>query len=126
MPTGSSSAAVQQAYRAFEIGMTVPPDIKMRVQETTLDTGKWPHGSGYSDIDNTKSPPFYRYPFSPTGSLDYLLSLGGASQLSPWDADQQFNNAGNIISRGTMFRPFTLISESNVNLIDLRNLPPKR
>ncbi|HLK58684.1 MAG TPA: hypothetical protein VKU00_19085, partial [Chthonomonadaceae bacterium] len=116
---GASSAAVQQAYRAFEIGTTVPPNIKLRVQETTLDTGKWPHGSGYSDINPATS--FYRYPFSPTGSLDWQLSLNsGGGLFSPWDVDPLIDKAGNISGRGQMFRPFTLVSESNVNLIDLR------
>ena len=85
-------------YRGFELGITVPPDIKLRVAESTLDIGKVPHGTGYSDIDNTGN---YRAPFAPTNSLPWQAR----NSASPWE---------------TFFLPFTVFNESNVNLFDVR------
>src|SRR5207249_3536734 len=40
---GDGTSAIQQAYRALEVGATVPPDVRMRVVEQTIDVGKEPH-----------------------------------------------------------------------------------
>ncbi len=93
---------VQEAYRAVDVGLTVPPNIKLRVAEETVDLGKVPHGTGYSDILANGSP---RIPFAPTGSSDY------PNGNSPWNDDNQLGN---------FFRPITVINEGNVNLWHLR------
>lgn len=80
-----------QAYRAIEFGLSVPPSYKMRIAETTVDFGKQPHGTGYSDLTGSG----FRAPFAPSRSKIYA----GAS---PWDA---------------FFRPLTIYNESNVNII---------
>ena len=100
---GDGTSQINQAYRALEVGSTVPPSVKMRVVEQTIDLGKLPHGTGYSDVTNT-NPPDFRVPFSPGVSLDW-------PGRSPWDDDSVL---------GKYFRPFTLVNESNVNLYDVR------
>lgn len=102
--SGDLTSSIRQAYRAFELGVTVPPTTKMRVSEQTIDLGKLPHGTGYSDLVAGG----YRVPFAPTGTIDYLTGV------SPWDDDTR---AGSL---GEFFHPFTLINESNVNFYDLR------
>ena len=106
-------------YRTFDMGLTVPPNIRIRVLETTVDLGKLPHGAGYTDL----VAGFYRQPFSPTGSADYPIQptlvspiLGGTAvpnAPSPWD------DASNPVF-GQLFRPFNVISDSNINLVNLR------
>jgi hypothetical protein len=97
----AGDSVITQAYRSVELGATVPPSVKMRVVEQTIDLGKLPHGAGYSDL--TAAPDF-RVPFSPGTSKDWPA-------LSPWDDESQF---------GKYFRPITLVNESNVNLYDVR------
>lgn len=79
------------AYRAIEFGLSVPPSYKMRIAETTIDFGKQPHGTGYSDLTGSG----FRAPFAPSRSRIY-------SGASPWDA---------------FFRPLTIYNESNVNVV---------
>ncbi len=92
----------KQTSRQFSLGLGVPPNFKMRVEESTLDIGKVPHSHGYSPLDGAGS---YVNPFAPTGLGPYQ------NANSPWNDENQI---------GDFFRPFTLISESNVNLVDLR------
>ncbi len=107
--TREGASEVTQAYRALEIGTTVPPSVKMRVVEQTVDLGKLPHGAGYSDLTNS-NPPDFRFPFSP--SVDPFWRNNAAwAKISPWDE-------ANLL--GDYFRPFTLVNESNVNLYDVR------
>ncbi|MCS6777980.1 MAG: hypothetical protein RMJ43_06575 [Chloroherpetonaceae bacterium] len=94
----AGATAIADAYRAFELGITVPPAIRMRVAEQTLDVGKVPHGMGYSYYDPGTGR--YRLPFAPTGTGPYQ-----GSNISPWDG---------------FFLPFTLYNESNINLFDVR------
>ncbi|HZT43007.1 MAG TPA: hypothetical protein VFA07_12640 [Chthonomonadaceae bacterium] len=102
------TTSINQAYRAFEVGITVPPAIRMKVQEQTVDLGKLPQGAGFSDIITGGG---YRAPFAPSGTVDWLSS---PNRISPWDDDTA------TTSLGVFFRPFTLVSDSNVNLFDLR------
>jgi hypothetical protein len=102
-------ATSQEAHRDFDTGLTVPPSVRMRVQETTVDLGKLPHGTGYSDLLGGT----YRIPFSPTGSKDAPLLAGVLNQPAPWDDPDS-------PSLGQFFQPFTVISDSNVNLINPR------
>lgn len=88
-----------QPYRGIELGITVAPDIKMHVGEETLDIGKMPHGTGYSDPIDTLGN--FRAPFAPTTSRPWLAK----NQPSPWD---------------NFFLPFTLYNDSNINLFDVR------
>ena len=92
----------KQTSRQFSLGVGVPPNFKMRVEESTLDIGKVSHSFGYSPLDGAGS---YVNPFAPTGLGPYQ------STNSPWNDENQI---------GDFFRPFTLINESNVNLVDLR------
>ncbi len=101
---GDGEASITQAYRALEVGLTVPPSVKMRVEEQTLDLGKHPHGTGISDLLLGNNPPDFRVPFSPSVTLDWPA-------LSPWDDPNQL---------GQFFLPFTLVNESNLNLSDVR------
>jgi hypothetical protein len=57
------------AYRAMEAGVSVQPEMKMRVAENTLDLGKLPQGTGFSPLANNG----YSVPFAPTGSRLYFL-----------------------------------------------------
>lgn len=101
--TPISSARV--AYRAMEIGAAVPPDIKLSVSEDTVDLGNLPHSAGYS------------YPISSNDSYDFLFAPSGLGTWrgnaagSPWNDDNQIGN---------FFRPITVNSDSNINLVNLR------
>jgi len=124
-------------YRAVELGIAVPPDFKMRVQEETLDLGKVPVGAGYSPLPAAPaSPPTgsspYTLPFEPTGMGTW--ANGGTPMVSPWDDPRAvggtlpfYGSTGNLtyflpppVSLGEFFIPFTLVNEGNVNLLDVR------
>ena len=106
---GNAIATSQEAHRDFDTGLTVPPSVRMRVQETTIDLGKLPHGAGYSDIVGGA----FRIPFSPTGSKDFPLLANTLNQPAPWDNPDS-------LTLGQFFQPFTVISDSNVNLVNPR------
>ena len=90
----------EEVYRQLTVGATIPPDLKTRVEEETIDLGKMPHGSGYS--------PFL--PFAPSGVGPYPSLPAGAQSISPW-------NAPNMPQ---FFAPFTVRNTGNVNLLNLR------
>ena len=107
--TRDGASDVTQAYRALEIGTSVPPSVKMRVVEQTVDLGKLPHGTGYSDLTGA---PNFRTPFSPSGDPFWTSNAPwNVNGKSPWDDT-------NLL--GDYFRPFTLVNEGNVNLYDVR------
>ncbi|HZP80477.1 MAG TPA: hypothetical protein VFB21_02450 [Chthonomonadaceae bacterium] len=97
--TEVGASTIPEAYRAVEVGLSVPPTFRLRMTEQTIDLGREPHGTGYSDTASGGSI------FAPTGVGPYT------TQASPWNSETGF---------GDFFRPFTLISESNVNLVNLR------
>lgn len=94
--TIAGAVSVAGAYRALEVGLTVPPSHRIRIAESTLDFGKLPHGAGYSDLLNDGT---FRAPFAPTNSP--IWPYTGSGTGSPWDE---------------FFLPVTIINESNVNL----------
>ncbi|MDE2125479.1 MAG: hypothetical protein KGJ62_02710 [Armatimonadetes bacterium] len=108
VPVGSASGRFTVPYRTVEMGLTVPPDEKLSVQEETLDLGKLPMAEGYSDTDYTGTK-FYRVPFAPAGTRDYLNPL----PVDPWDP-------GSGDPSQTFFHPFTLENDGNINAFDLR------
>jgi hypothetical protein len=101
---GGGNAGVTEAFRAMEFGIAVPPGVKMRVAESTLDAGKMPHGTGYTPLTNLNNARSFQVPFVP----DMSPAVAGPFY---WDNP----NLG-----GEFFRPFTLYNESNVNLVNLR------
>ena len=105
----ASAGLAQEAYREFTIGLSVAPSIKLRTIETTVDLGKQPEGAGMSDIVSG----FFRIPFAPTGSINYPLAPNGFNSYAPWDDPYS-------TSLTKMFQSFDLVSESNVNLINIR------
>lgn len=121
-----------QVSRVFQTGISVAPSARMRVLESVLDMGNAPGGTGYSDVNATG----YRFPFAPsaTGPYETLPSMNnqfGQVNYSPWDTDGQLSagtaiglptlNSGTTIPQfGRFFRPFTLVSDSNYNLTNLR------
>ena len=116
-----SGSSGNQAYRTLDTGICVAPTFRMKVLESVLDMGNVPHGTGYSDlVANTSGYPGaaqYRLPFAPSATGSY------ATSLSPWDINEQFAALAPGVgfpSQGQFFRPFTLVSDSNVNLINLR------
>ena len=92
------------AFRSLEVGIAVPPGVKMRIAETTLDEGKVPMGTGYSPLTNQNDPRSFIAPFAP----DMQPSVAGPFY---WDDPTR---------GGQFFQPFTLYNESNVNLVDVR------
>jgi len=92
------------AFRSMDFGISVPPGVKMRIAETTLDEGKVPMGTGYTPLINQNDPRSFQVPFEP----DMQPSLAGPFY---WD---------DATRGGQFFQPFTLYNESNVNLVDLR------
>ena len=109
---GTEVTSINSAYRALELGLTVPPSVKLRVVEQTIDLGKLPHGVGITDYDPTSGK--YRVPFAPNGSNAFQQIIDPTIAnpiLSPWDNEDAL---------GAFFRPFTLVSESNINLYDIR------
>ncbi len=90
--TGGS--AVQEVFRQMNVGLCVPPDLRMRTEEATLDVGKEPHSVGYSPV----------LPFGPSG-------------VGPWTGSTSpFDDPNGH----TYFVPFTVKNEGNVNLVNLR------
>ncbi len=103
-PNGFNSVNQQMATRVFTSMVDVPPSFRMNVSESTVDLGNEPAGTGYSPVNGNG----YSLPFAPSGVGVYQAGI-----ISPWD-----NAAINGI--GKFFHPFTLNSESNVNLVNLR------
>ncbi len=99
-PNGFRRAAPS---RDFTSTVCVAPDFKMKIAQGAIDLGSEPAGAGYSSAAGGT----YSLPFEPTGVGAYTNSI------SPWDG-----TATNQI--GKYFQPFTLQSDSNVNLVDLR------
>ena len=93
--------------REVEVGISVPPGIKMRIAETTLDIGKVPHGTGYTPLIVPNDARSFQVPFAP----DMSPPTGPPSPGPYWD---------NANLGGQFFQPFTLYNESNVNLVDVR------
>ncbi len=65
------------ASREVEVGIAVPPGIKIRVAETTLDVGKVPHGTGYTPLTNTSGQfflPFTLYNESNVNLVDMRIA----------------------------------------------------
>ena len=110
--TSDGLAGVRLPYRGVQVGLTVPPSIKMRVSESTIDLGKMPHGTGFSDTNGNA----YRIPYAPVGVGPYVNPAG----VLPWDSFIDSNGATVNGALGSFFRPFTLTSDSNINLLDLR------
>ncbi len=111
--TGNTSTAGQApyAYRSFEMGLTVAPSIKLRTVETTVDLGKQPEGAGYSAYNAVAQA--FQIPFSPTGTFPFYQLNNNLNNYAAWD-----NPYSTTLTQ--MFQPFNLISESNLNLINLR------
>lgn len=103
--TNANNTDSLYTHRSVEMGLSVPPSVKMRVAETTLDQGKVPHGLGYTPLTDTTNPRSFQVPFVPDMSSPAQI-LG-----SYWDDP----NRG-----GQFFLPFTLYNESNINLVDVR------
>ena len=71
--SGEGTQTLALPYRTFEMGLTVPPSVKMRIAEQTLDMGDEAHGTGYAPRKpnaTTAGGPFNldAYAFAPTGS----------------------------------------------------------
>ena len=103
------------AYREMRAGVAVPPDLSFHVTEDTVDLGVAPHGLGYAPIANKTGS---SAPFAPTGPVLTSSSAPAAygpygTGISPFDP---------LTSSGlpAFFAPFTIVSESNVNLVNLR------
>ncbi len=99
---GQGGAAATEAVRALDVGIAVPPGVKMRVAETTLNLGKLPHGTGYTPLTDPNNARSFQVPFAPN-----MTSGPGPF----WDEPTL---------GGEFFRPFTLTNESNINLVDVR------
>lgn len=100
--SAAGTSVIDDAYRAFELGLSVAPNVTLNVGEQTIHLGKLPQGTGYSaKAVGANAPPYYLSPFAP--------SMPGA--VSPWDDPAKL---------GVFFQPFTLVSTSNINLVDLR------
>ena len=97
----ATSASQVPAYRAATVGTCVLPAVSMQIVESTIDLGKKPHGGGYSDVPNFDP----QVPFAPLGTRWYP-----AGTVNPWDND----------AHDGYFHPFTIVSESNINLVDIR------
>jgi hypothetical protein len=91
----------EMAFRQFNVGVAVPPDLNINTQEQTIDLGELPQSTGYSPWAGNNA---YQLPFAPSGVGPYR------GTVSPWDDPngQRF------------FAPFTVKNNGNVNLIDLR------
>lgn len=87
----------EEPYREFRISLVVPPDIRLRVEEETVDLGTVPHGFGiHPDTTNFA----FRPPLS--------------------DSDPVYNTNPWYQSLKPFWKPFTVRSLSNVNLLNVR------
>ncbi len=87
----------EEPYREFRVTLGVPPDMRLRVEEDTIDIGAVPHGFGvHPDPTNFAFRP-------PVSDSDPVY------QTNPWyQALKPF------------WKPFTVRSLSNVNLLNVR------
>ena len=91
-------------YRFMDMGVSVPPTVRMKMGVDTIDLGKLSHSAGYSDLVEKSND--FRSPFAP-------FNLGaGFDPTLPVPTKEDYWSS--------YFRPFTLISESNVNLVRVR------
>ncbi|HSV74029.1 MAG TPA: hypothetical protein VLH79_09745 [Chthonomonadales bacterium] len=84
------------AFRQLNVGIAVPPDVAIRTEEETVDLGKAPHSMGYAP----------GVPFAPAGIGPYASAPSRFDH--PLNPDERF------------FAPFTVKSDSNVNLVNVR------
>lgn len=89
-----------EVYRQLDVGVAIPPDVRLRTEEETIDMGSLPHSTGYSP--NIPFTPSFLGPYNGNSPLNAFLS--------PWDTPGQTR----------FFAPFTVKNEGNVNLVNLR------
>jgi len=87
----------EEPYREFRIALSIPPDIRLRVEEETIDIGAVPHGFGVH-------PDPVNFAFRPPVSDDDLVY-----NTNPW-----------YRALKPYWKPFTVRSLSNVNLLNVR------
>jgi len=90
-------ATREEPYREFRITLGVPPDMRLRVEEETVDIGAVPHGFGVH-------PDPANFAFRPPVS----------------DADPVYNTNPWYQAIKPAWKPFTVRSLSNVNLLNVR------
>lgn len=95
---GRDTMDARFANRQMKVGIGVPPNIQIRTEEETIDLGKAPHALGYTPS----------LPFAPSGIGPY--STAPYNGVSPYD----------VTGLPSFFAPFTVKSDSNVNLVDVR------
>jgi hypothetical protein len=94
-----------KAFREFEVWAGVPVDQSLKIAESTIDLGAVPHGFAIQNGQMGYRPAatdVYRYGFLPNPLFD-LSTFGGVG--APY---------------GQYFKKFTVQSNSNVNLYNLR------
>ncbi len=105
-PTAPGANVPGPALRQLELGVTVPPTVRMKIDETTIDLGKLAHSSGYTDLVGNGANTVFRNPFAPFDLANGYNPTNANALVKTYWSDY--------------FRPFTLKSESNVNLARLR------
>jgi hypothetical protein len=108
---GIPGAVAAPASRDFTVGLSVPPHTSMRVQESTINLGNLPQGSGFTAATGNSAPPYYaKYPL-PAVANSSVFAPSMPNAPSVWDP---------ATNAASFFQPFTLVSESNINLVDVR------
>ncbi|MEN6356582.1 MAG: hypothetical protein ABFD83_05800 [Armatimonadota bacterium] len=77
--TNGKPSTYQEAYRRFRVGVFVPPDPKIEVEQQTIDIGRAPHGLG---VGLTNAQAFSAYNPNP--------------DVSQWFKTVTIKNAGNV------------------------------
>lgn len=90
-------ATREEPYREFRVTLGVPPDMRLRVEEETVDIGAVPHGFGVHPDPSTHA---FRPPIS--------------------DSDPTYLNDPWYQALKPFWKPFTVRSLSNVNLLNVR------
>lgn len=90
-------ATREEPYREFRITLGVPPDMRLRVEEETVDIGAVPHGFGVHPDPATHA---FRPPIS--------------------DSDPTYRDDPWYQAIKPAWKPFTVRSLSNVNLLNVR------
>lgn len=96
---GALDLSQREAYRSFNVGAGVGVDERLRITTPIVDLGSLPGGAGVSPYETLPGTAF-----NPSNAIS-----GQTSILQPW---------GGVFQN--IFKPFGVVNDGNVNLLDVR------
>lgn len=125
-PSFTNADSAKLPNREVHFGLAVAPRFSLDTTNDpqtaqVVDLGNEAAGTGYSDPFTQSNlfggASYFRIPFAPSGTGFYQTTTANASVTSPWDDVKGTLGAQSL---GSFFQPFTLVNNSNVNLVDVR------